>query len=405
MIKVENKISEKIFDKKIFTEELDKTAKLMASLPEMDMTGWMELPERMLDELEDIKESAKKIQQEAEYLVCLGIGGSYLGSRAVLGALKSKSSNNTQLLFSGNSFSRIEIERVLEQVKGKDFSINVISKSGTTRETAMAFAVFKQTLIDRYGKEEAVQRIYATTDQSKGKLYEEAAEENYKTFVIPDDVGGRYSVLSPVGLLPLAVAGLDVEALIRGAQQEKEEQGTQALSAGKYAALRNMLYRLGYKTEVMAVFEPSWAYMNEWYKQLFGESEGKDNKGIFPASVVYSTDLHSMGQYMQSGRRELFETFLAIKDSDMLTDKQNEQLEKFSKTNQAALEATERAHIEGGVPVIELSLDKWDEHAIGAYIYFMELSCALSALMLGVNPFDQPGVEKYKQKMKEILGE
>ena len=408
MIKFEA-IAGGVVDDDVFVDRLKKEENTVSKLKQYKMTEWLDLPEKMLPELPDILNSADDIRGKADCLVCLGIGGSYLGGRAILGALDE---SEVEILFAGNSFSEVELNKVLKKVRNKDFVINVISKSGTTRETALAFRIFKEELINRYGKEEAYKRIYATTDGKSGALHDEAEQNGYKTFVIPDGAGGRYSVLSAVGLLPLAVAGIDIKSLLEGAIEEKAdlEEENKALN---YAVMRNLLYEAGYKTEVFANFEPSWMYFNEWLKQLFGESEGKEGKGIFPAAVEYSTDLHSMGQYMQEGRRDLFETFVEIpnlKDAEMrvpaidgndgLGDLENM---RVAEINRKALEATEAAHLEGGVPILKIILPSWDAKGIGALIFFFEMSCALSGLILGVDPFNQPGVENYKSKMKDLL--
>ena len=362
----------------------------------------------MLSEVNDISSTAEEIREKAEYLICLGIGGSYLGAKAILEALGGD--GRTKILFSGNSFSGVELERAMKELGDKDFAINVISKSGTTLETALAFRVFKEKLISKYGEEEACKRIYATTSADKGALFEEVQEKGYKSFVIPEGAGGRYSVLSAVGLLPLAVAGIDIRALLEGASEEKRESEM----SWRYAAWRNALYETGYKTEVFANFEPRMMYINEWIKQLFGESEGKEEKGIFPAAVEYSTDLHSLGQYMQEGRRELFETFIEgpKEDGSEINVPKIEAKDgldslagmRLADINEAALKATEAAHLDGNVPVLRIIMPDWSAKSIGALIFFLEKSCALSALALGVNPFNQPGVENYKIKMKELLG-
>ena len=409
MIKFET-MAENVVGGGVFDTRLGKEKSTASELQQCKMTEWLDLPEKMLLELPDLLSSAREIQKKADCLVCLGIGGSYLGGRAVLEALGGGS--EIKIFFAGNSFSEVELNRILEKIGNRDFAVNVISKSGTTRETALAFRIFKKELIDRYGKDEAYKRIYATTDGAKGALHDEAEQNGYKTFIIPDGAGGRYSVLSAVGLLPLAVAGIDIEGLLKGALTEKRdlERDNKALN---YAVVRNLLYEAGYKTEIFANFEPSWVYFNEWLKQLFGESEGKEGKGIFPAAVEYSTDLHSLGQYMQEGRRELFETFIeipnldtikmtvpAIEGEDGLGDLEGMNI---SEINKIALEATEAAHFEGGVPVLRVLLPSWDAKGMGALIFFFEMSCALSALILGVDPFNQPGVENYKSKMKDLL--
>lgn len=336
-----------------------------------------------MGEFARIKEAAKKINEDSEYLVCVGIGGSYLGHRAIIEALRPKS--ETKVVYAGNSLSARELEYALDEVGDHDFSINVISKSGTTLEPARAFEVFKQKLIEKYGEEEARNRIYATTDASKGTLHDEAEASGYTRFVVPDNIGGRYSVLTAVGLLPMLVAGVDVDKLLEGAAEAVE---TAVEPAVQYAYMRYALDAKKYDTEVFASFEPSTMYFNEWLKQLFGESEGKDRRGILPCSVIYSTDLHSLGQYLQDGRRNLFETIIDFPTDDM---------------NAKVVSAVRIAHTEGGIPVLNISVPSFDEKGFGELIYFFELACAVSAKLIGVNPFDQPGVEAYKAELKKLL--
>ena len=350
------------------------------------MSGWLNLPRRYdMGEFARIKEAAQKIQEESDYLVCIGIGGSYLGHRAIIEALRPKS--GTKIIYAGNSLSRRELERALNDVGDADFSINVISKSGTTLEPAIAFEAFKKKLFEKYGEEEGKKRIYATTDVKVGTLHDEAAENGYARFVVPDDIGGRYSVLTAVGLLPMAVAGVDVDKLLEGAAEAVESAARPAV---EYATMRHSLGTKGYDTEVFASFEPATMYFNEWLKQLFGESEGKNKQGIFPAAVIYSTDLHSMGQFMQDGRRNLFETII-----DYPTDEMNAKV----------VQAVKIAHMQGGIPVLVIGVSSFDEKGFGELVYFFELSCAISAKMFGVNPFDQPGVEAYKNELKRLMGE
>ena len=367
-----------------FNPEVDqgKLAEILASIRGDAMGGWVDLPKNILiDEILSIKEAAKKITEEAEYLVCIGIGGSYLGHRAIIEALSPKS--DVKIVYAGNSLSQRELNRVLTEVGDADFSVLVISKSGTTLEPKVAFEAFKKKLVEKYG-EQASSRIYATTDAHKGELHDEAVQNGYTRFIVPDNVGGRYSVLSAVGLLPLAVAGVDVDKLLEGATEMYGDAGIQA--AAKYAWLRWMLFERNYDTEVFASFEPSTAYFNEWLKQLFGESEGKGKKGIFPASLIYSTDLHSMGQFMQDGRRNLWETII-----DYPTDELNRKVVK----------AVRAAHSQGGIPVLNIGVPSYDEKGFGELIYFFEMACAISAKLQGVNPFDQPGVEAYKKLLKD----
>lgn len=369
-----------------FSPEIDKkeAAKLLKEIAKDPMGGWLALPKNIdMGEFVRIKEAAKEIQDSSEYLVCIGIGGSYLGHRAVIEALRPKS--ETKIIYAGNSLSKRELDHALSKVGDHDFSVNVISKSGTTLEPAVAFSAFKEKLIEKYGEEGAYQRIYATTDASRGALHDEAVACGYTRFVVPDNIGGRYSVLTAVGLLPMAVAGVNVDKLLEGAAAAIDEAVEPAV---KYATMRYELDGRHYDTEIFASFEPATAYFNEWLKQLFGESEGKDKKGILPTSVIYSTDLHSLGQYIQDGRRNLFETII-----DYPTDEMNAKV----------VRAVQAAHAEGGIPVLTIGMSSYDEMGFGELIYFFELSCALSAKMIGVNPFDQPGVEAYKAKLKELL--
>ena len=369
-----------------FSAEVDKekSEKILAEIKKDPMGGWMELPRKYdMGEFARIKEAAAKIQDESEYLVCIGIGGSYLGHRAIIEALRPKS--ETKIIYAGNSLSRRELDRALKKVGDHDFSINVISKSGTTLEPAIAFEAFKKKLVEKYGVEEAMQRIYATTDADTGSLHDEAVENGYTRFVVPNNIGGRYSVLTAVGLLPLAVAGMDIDKLLEGAAEAVETVVEPAIN---YAWMRYMLSKKGYDTEVFASFEPSTMYFNEWLKQLFGESEGKDKQGIFPAAVVYSTDLHSLGQFMQDGRRNLFETII-----DFPTDELNAKV----------VTAVRIAHTEGGIPVLNINVSSFDEKGFGELVYFFELACAVSAKLFSVNPFDQPGVEAYKLELRKLL--
>ena len=368
-----------------------KIAKILREIQTDTMGGWLTLPDNYdKTEFARIKSAASKINQDSKYLVCIGIGGSYLGHRAIIEALRPVS--NTKIIYAGNSLSRRELDYALAEVGDSDFSINVISKSGTTLEPALAFAEFKQKLIKKYGTSEANKRIYATTDANKGTLHDEAVANHYERFVVPDNIGGRYSVLTAVGLLPLAVAGVDIDALMAGAKDSSayvfSENDIKKIPAVCYACARYELFKKHYDTEIFASFEPSTMYFNEWLKQLFGESEGKNQQGIFPASVIYSTDLHSLGQFVQDGRRNLFETIL-----DFPTDK----------TNQKVVQAVKIAHRAGNIPVFEINIDKFNEHAFGELIYFFELACAISAKLAGVNPFDQPGVEAYKTELKKLL--
>ncbi len=388
-----------------------------------DFLGWLDLPVNFdKDEFRRIKESAEKIKKDSEVLVVLGIGGSYLGARAVVEFIKSNNYNllkkdTPDIYFGGNTISSSAVAELMQLIDGRDFSINVISKSGTTTEPAIAFRIFKEILEKKYGKEEAAKRIYVTTDRQKGALKALADAEGYETFVVPDDVGGRYSVLTAVGLLPIAVAGIDIDALMQGAADAREAYASDDLDNNdcyRYAAVRNMLYRDGKAIEMLAAYEPSMTLWCEWFKQLFGESEGKDGKGLFPASAIFSTDLHSLGQYIQQGERCLFETVLWVKepktDVEIGFEEANGDGLNFvaGKTvhyvNRKAFEGTVLAHTDGDVPNIILELDKQDEYNLGYMIYFFEKACGLSGYLLGVNPFDQPGVESYKKNMFALLG-
>ncbi|MBE6850354.1 MAG: glucose-6-phosphate isomerase [Ruminococcus sp.] len=387
-----------------------------------DFLGWLDLPTNYdKEEFARIKAAAKKIQEQSDILIVIGIGGSYLGARAAIELLKSPFYNNMKkdtpdIYYVGNNINPTYLNEVLSICEGKDISVNVISKSGTTTEPALAFRVFKKLVEDKYGKEGAKERIYATTDKAKGTLKELSDTEGYETFVVPDDVGGRFSVLTAVGLLPIAAAGCDIDKLMEGAAkaQKAYEADFEENDCYKYAALRNILYRKGKSTELLVSYDPSFAMMSEWYKQLFGESEGKDNKGIFPASVVFSTDLHSMGQYIQEGTRLMFETVVDIKTpkQDFYLEDDAENLDglnfltgqNMSVVNRKAFEGTILAHTEGGVPNMIIELDDTTEESLGYLIYFFEKACAVSGYLLGVNPFNQPGVESYKANMFALLG-
>lgn len=361
----------------------EKLENILAEIKSDPFGGWYDLPENYdRNELQNIKSAAQKINQDSEYLVCIGIGGSYLGHKALIEALAPKSP--TKIIYAGNSLSRKSLEKALDEVGDADFSINVISKSGTTLEPAIAFKAFKEKLVQKYGEEEAKKRIYATTDANKGALHDEAVENGYTRFVVPDNIGGRYSVLTAVGLLPLAVAGVDVDNLLNGALNFKNHPE----SAIKYAFTRHELFKKSFDTEILATFEPDTMYFSEWWKQLFGESEGKNGQGIFPASVVYSTDLHSLGQFVQDGRRNLFETLLNFPTDEI---------------NAKIVQAVEIAHKTGGIPVLKIDIAEYNEKSFGELIYFFELACAISAKLSGVNPFDQPGVEAYKTELKKLL--
>ena len=387
-----------------------------------DFLGWLDLPvDYDKEEFTRIKAAAERIQSNSDVLIVIGIGGSYLGARAAIEFLKSPFYNNMKkdtpdIYYVGNNINPTYLNEVLSICEGKDITVNEISKSGTTTEPALAFRIFKKLIEDKYGRDGAKERIFCTTDKSKGTLKNLADAEGYETFVIPDDVGGRFSVLTAVGLLPIAVAGCDIDNLMKGAAKAREDfkADFDNNDCYKYAALRNILYRKGKSVELMVSYDPAFCMMSEWYKQLFGESEGKDNKGIFPSSVVFSTDLHSMGQFIQDGSRIMFETVVDIKNpkQDIFLENDSENLDglnfltnqNMSVVNRKALEGTVLAHTEGGVPNIILELDKVDEENLGYMIYFFEKACAVSGYILGVNPFNQPGVESYKSNMFALLG-
>ncbi|MCL2036188.1 MAG: glucose-6-phosphate isomerase [Oscillospiraceae bacterium] len=394
-----------------------------------DFLGWLNLPEYYgmnpegKAELTRIKDAAARIRANSEVVIVLGIGGSYLGARAVIEAIKGSLYNSRpqqgtpELYFAGNSLSPAYMNEILSLITDRDYSVVVVSKSGTTTETALAFRIFKELIEKKYGQDGAKERIIAITDKARGTLKELADKKGYETFVIPDDVGGRFSVLTAVGLLPIAIAGCDVDALMAGSEAGMWAAANPDLFENdcyKYAAIRNLLLRKGYKIEMLVSYENSFAMMNEWFKQLFGESEGKDGKGLFPASATFSTDLHSLGQYIQDGARMLFETVLWFKetDSDLFLKDEPENLDglnflsgqNMSAVCEKAFQGTLLAHTEGRTPNIILELPKLDEFELGHLIYFFEKSCAISGYLLGVNPFDQPGVESYKKNMFALLG-
>lgn len=388
-----------------------------------DFLGWLNLPtDYDKNEFSRIKQAAEKIKKDTDIFIVIGIGGSYLGARAAIEFLKSPNYNllkkdTPDIFFAGNSISSTSLAELVELCEGKDVSINMISKSGTTTEPAIAFRIFRELLEKKYGKEGARERIYCTTDKARGTLKKLADEEGYETFVVPDDVGGRYSVLTAVGLLPIAVAGADIDALMSGAKKAQNDTLNPDLEQNdcyKYAATRSILYNKGKSIEVLVSYEPCFTLMNEWFKQLYGESEGKDNKGIFPASVIFSTDLHSMGQYIQDGKRILFETVVLIdkpqKDITLSEDSTNVDGLNFlagktmSYVNRKAFEGTILAHSDGNVPNAVLNIEEASEFELGYLIYFFEKACAISGYLLGVNPFNQPGVESYKKNMFALLG-
>ena len=389
--------------------------------PGNDFLGWMYLPRDYdKEEFARIQAAAQQIRSDSDVLVVAGIGGSYLGARAVVEAVKGVYHNELEpglkIYFCGNSISPTALNDIIALCKGKRFSINVISKSGTTTETSLAFRVLRKLLEDQVGAEEANKRIYATTDRARGTLKQLADSQGWPTFVVPDDVGGRYSVLSAVGLLPIAAAGIDIAELMKGAADAMERFSVLSPDndAYKYAAARNILSRKGKQIEILECYEPNFALMNEWYKQLFGESEGKDNKGLFPASCIFSTDLHSMGQFIQEGTRNMFETIVNVKNP--AKDLYIEELEgnfdglnflagqNMSVVNRKAMEGTILAHTDGGVPQLLIDVDDLSAYNVGYLIYFFWRACACSGYLLGVNPFNQPGVESYKKNMFALLG-
>ena len=408
-----------------YKEEVKEIDKILRKNPndQNNFLGWIELPTNYdKEEFERIKKAAKKIQSDSEVFVCIGIGGSYLGARAVIDALTSTFYNCTkqstpQIFYAGNSISSTYLNELIETIGDRDFSINVISKSGTTTEPAIAFRIFREILENKYGVEEARKRIYVTTDKSRGALKQLSNEEGYETFVVPDNIGGRYSVLTAVGLLPIAVAGIDIDKLMQGAKDAEDKYSDNNLKYNEcyqYAVVRNILYKNKKEIEILVNYEPKMHYFTEWWKQLFGESEGKMQRGIFPAGVEFTTDLHSMGQYIQEGKRHLLETVINIAEpkSDITLKKEEDDLDGINylagKTmdfvNKKAMEATVEAHVTGKVPNIIINIDKLEEKAIGHLIYFFELACAMSGSILGVNPFNQPGVEEYKKNMFRLLG-
>ena len=392
---------------------------------EKDFVGWLDLPTNYdKKEFKRIQTAAKRINKDSDILLVIGIGGSYLGARAVIEALSSsfyqmqtlKQRKHTLVLYAGNNLNPNYINELIEIIGDKDFSINVISKSGTTTEPAIAFRIFREILENKYGIDEARSRIYVTTDKAKGALKTLSDEEGYETFVIPDNIGGRFSVLTPVGLLPIACAGIDIEKLMNGAKLAQDNYNDSNLKYNEcyqYAVLRNILYKDNKTIEVFANYEPKMHYMTEWLKQLYGESEGKEQEGIFPAGIDLTTDLHSMGQYMQEGLRNLFETVISIDNpkSNITINSDDDNLDGLNYlagkdldyVNKKAMEGTIEAHVSGGVPNIHISLEKLDEENLGGLIYFFELATAMSGNILGVNPFNQPGVEAYKKNMFRLL--
>jgi len=391
-----------------------------------DFLGWVRLPgEYDRDEFRRILAAANKIRSDSDALVVIGIGGSYLGARAAIemlghtfhNLLPKEKRKAPQIFFAGNNISSAYMAHLLQVLDGKDWSINVISKSGTTTEPAIAFRIFRRALEQKYGKEEARRRIYVTTDKARGALKKMADAEGFETFVIPDDVGGRYSVLTAVGLLPMAAAGIDIAAIMEGAQDAQRAFANPDLAANgayQYAAVRNALYRKGKSVEILVGYEPGLHYVAEWWKQLYGESEGKDHKGIYPASVDFTTDLHSMGQYIQEGRRMIFETVLCVQNppEQLAIPADEEDLDGLNFlagqtvdfVNRKAFEGTLLAHADGGVPNLIVNLPDMSPYTFGSLVYFFEIACGISGYLLGVNPFDQPGVEAYKKNMFALLG-
>ena len=391
-----------------------------------DFLGWIDLPvDYDKEEFARIKKAAEKIQSDSDVLLVVGIGGSYLGARAAIEFLNHSFYNvlpkgkrkTPEIYFAGNSISSKYIKDLQDVLEGKDFSVNIISKSGTTTEPAIAFRVFKKMLIDKYGKEEAGRRIYATTDRAKGALKNLANEEGYESFVVPDDVGGRFSVLTAVGLLPIAVSGADIDKLMEGAASGRKkalEAPYEENGALLYAAIRNILHRKGKQVEIVANYEPSLHYVSEWWKQLYGESEGKDQRGIFPAAVDLTTDLHSMGQFIQDGSRIMFETVLNVEESpaEVLLDREEVDTDGMNYlagksvdfVNKSAMNGTILAHTDGNVPNLLVNIPEQNEFCLGELFYFFEFACGVSGYLLGVNPFNQPGVESYKKNMFALLG-
>ena len=425
-LRLENSsINEKMFQE--YSQEIEKIHNNINknANAEDEFLGWVELPTNFdKKEFERIKKSAEKIQSDSDVLIVIGIGGSYLGARAVIESLtnsfynlQSKSKRKTpQILYVGNNISPVYINDLLDLISDKDISINVISKSGTTTEPAIAFRIFREVLETKYGSKEAKKRIYVTTDKKKGALKTLADKEKYETFVIPDNIGGRFSVLTAVGLLPIATAGVNIEELMMGAKLAQDKYNDPEVKyndAYKYALARYLLYKSGKTIEILANYEPKLHFITEWWKQLYGESEGKDQKGIFPAGVDLTTDLHSMGQYIQDGERNLIETVLKINENsseiEVQTDDQNLDGLNYlaGKTlgyiNSKAMEGTIQAHVNGNVPNILIEIEKLDAQNIGELIYFFEKAVAMSGYLLGVNPFNQPGVEEYKRNMFHLL--
>ena len=388
-----------------------------------DFLGWVDLPVNYdKEEYARIKKAAAKIQKMCDVFVVIGIGGSYLGARAAIEFCKSPLYNNLKkdtpdIYFAGNTISSSALADILKLCEGRDVCVNVISKSGTTTEPAVTFRIFREMLEKKYGEKGACERIFVTTDRARGKLKEFSTEKGYETFVVPDDIGGRYSVLTAVGLLPIAVVGIDLDSMMKGAADARIAYSASSVAdndALRYASIRNILYNKGKCVEILVSYEPAAQMFNEWWKQLYGESEGKDNKALYPSSVIFSTDLHSLGQYIQEGQRTMFETVLDFKksvDTVVIPDDKNNidglnflSGKELHDVNRMAMTGTLFAHNDGGVPNVVIEVDNRDEYNFGWLVYFFEIACAVSGYMLGVNPFDQPGVEEYKKNMRELMG-
>lgn len=414
-------------------EELMKQKHLVSMAAELlknkngagnDFLGWVDLPVAYdREEVERIKKAASKVQKNSQVFLVIGIGGSYLGARAALEFVKTPFYNNIpdketpDIYFVGNNISSAYVQDIIQIVGNRDFSVNVVSKSGTTTESAIAFRIFKKLLEDKYGKEEAKERIFATTDKARGALKNLCNCEGYETFVIPDDVGGRFSVLTPVGLFPLAVAGIDIDAMLNGAEEAREKYLNSDLETNEclqYAAYRHCMYQKNKQMEILVNYEPALVMFGEWYKQLYAESQGKDGKGLFPVAANLTTDLHSIGQFIQEGSRNIFETVLWVKESrkDFTMEADEENIDGLNflsgrtmqYINQRAFQGTMLAHVDGGTPNIVLEIDRTDAYHFGYLVYFFEMACGIGGYMLGINPFDQPGVESYKKNMFALLG-
>ena len=401
-----------------YSEKINKIEKELSKNAEehKDFVGWLNWPKEYdKKEYDKIKKIAEKVKRDSNVLVVIGIGGSYLGARAVIDALNRESS--VEIVYVGNNLSANYINKIIDYVSDKEISLNVISKSGKTTEPAIAFRIFRNLMENKYGVDEARKRIYVTTTKQKGALYKIALQEKYARISIPEDIGGRYSVLTAVGLLPMAVANVDIDKIMEGANNARKAYANESIEENdcyKYAIARNILYEREKSIEILGTYEPCLQYFSEWWKQLYGESEGKNYGGIFPAAVTYTTDLHSLGQYVQEGKRNIFETIINVKnsDTDIVINYDDENLDDLnyiagrtvSYVNQKAIQATIDAHVDGGVPNILIEMDYLDEYSIGNLIYFFEKACAISGNILGINPFDQPGVEKYKENMFTLLG-